>query len=193
MDRARYGTDPPVKAGLRIAGAAATLALLSACVPQPGREQVSRVPAFVPKAPPPPLPPPPVALAADWQDWPVTPGTWSYTRDAGGSTARYGTGLWLRCEMATRSVAIGRDGVVVGTPDGSAMMTLRTSYGPLQWPAQPLRSDRRGIEAVRSASDVGLDWIAFSRGRFTVELRGLPPLVVPNWAEAARVIEDCRG
>jgi len=188
MDRPRHGADPPVNSGMRI-GLGATLVLLSACVPQPGREPGSRAPAFVP-APPPPAPP--VALGPDWQDWPVTPGTWSYARDAGGSIARYTGGAWLRCDVATHGLALGRDGAA-NTPDGSAMMMLRTSYGLLQWPAQPVRGDRPATQAVRSASDTGLDWIAFSRGRFTVELPGAPPLVVPNWAEAARVIEDCRG
>jgi hypothetical protein len=162
-----------------------SLAALAACVPQP-KVAVSPVPAA-----PPPAPPPPVAPATDWQDWPVTPGNWSYAREAGGSTARF-AGLWLRCDMTTRNVTIGRD-AVVDTTDGSGMMTLRTSYGVLQWPAQRVVASNPATVAARAASDTGLDWIAFSRGRFTVELPGSQPLVVPVWAEPARVIEDCRS
>jgi hypothetical protein len=158
-----------------------SLAALAACVPQP-KVAVRPVPAAPPPAPP------PVAQATDWQDWPVTPGSWTYARQAGGSTARF-TGLWLRCDMATRNVTIGRDAVV----DGSGMMTLRTSYGVLQWPAQRVVASNPATVAARAASDSGLDWIAFSRGRFTVELPGSQPLVVPVWAEPVRVIEDCRS
>jgi hypothetical protein len=163
-----------------------TVAALAACVPQP-KVAVRPVPA----TPPPARPAPPVALASDWQDWPVTPGSWTYARQAGGSTARF-TGLWLRCDMATRNVTIGRD-AVVDTTDGSGMMTLRTSYGVLQWPAQRVVASNPATVAARAASDAGLDWIVFSRGRFTVELPGSPPLVVPVWAEPVRVIEDCRS
>jgi hypothetical protein len=38
-----------------------------------------------------------------------------------------------------------------------------------------------------------LDAIAFSRGRFAIEVGGLSPLAIPNWNEISRVVEDCRG
>ena len=44
-----------------------------------------------------------------------------------------------------------------------------------------------------AASDPQLDAIAFSRGRFFVSLNGTSDLVIPDWPEFARVIEDCRG
>jgi hypothetical protein len=34
--------------------------------------------------------------------------------------------------------------------------------------------------------------MAYSRGRFAVEINGLPTLYLPSWAEVGRVIEDCR-
>ena len=37
-----------------------------------------------------------------------------------------------------------------------------------------------------------LDAMAFSRGRFAVEVAGAPTLYVPAWPEVSRVIEDCR-
>lgn len=98
---------------------------------------------------------------------------------------------WVRCDLGARSVAVGR--ATGGTPEGSAMMTIRTSFSTLQWPAQPAADASRGWEAVRGSGDAGLDQIAFSRGRFTIELPGAPPLVLPTWAEPVRVIEDCRG
>lgn len=170
--------------GVRLSGLLALA--LAACVPKPAVQPVRQLPAT-----PPPAPSPPVALAPDWQDWPLTPGNWSYAREAGGSTARF-AGLWLRCDLSSRNVTIGRDGAAA-TADGSAMMTVRTSYGVLQWPAQRVGADRPATVAGRSASDAGLDWIGFSRGRFSVEIPGSPPLVAPSWAEPARVIEDCRS
>ena len=43
-----------------------------------------------------------------------------------------------------------------------------------------------------SPHDPILDAIAFSRGRFMVAVTGGPRLILPAWAEVARVIEDCR-
>ena len=43
------------------------------------------------------------------------------------------------------------------------------------------------------AYDPLLDAIVSSRGRIGVSVSGQPALVVPAWAEAARVIEDCRS
>ena len=42
------------------------------------------------------------------------------------------------------------------------------------------------------ARDPLLDAMAFSRGRFAVEVSGGPTLVVPAYPEVTRVIEDCR-
>ncbi len=44
-----------------------------------------------------------------------------------------------------------------------------------------------------AATDPLLDAMAFSRGRFTVEVPGTTALVLPSHAEVGRVIEDCRG
>ena len=37
-----------------------------------------------------------------------------------------------------------------------------------------------------------LDAMAFSRGRFAIDVNGLPSLYLPAWPEVGRVIEDCR-
>ena len=44
-----------------------------------------------------------------------------------------------------------------------------------------------------AAADPLLDAIASSRGRIGFTVTGQPSLVVPAWAEAPRVIEDCRA
>jgi hypothetical protein len=133
-------------------------------------------------APPPPTtlaPPAPAAAPVDWRDQPLTPGNWRYLTDEQGSSANYGA-LTLRCLRATRTITIGR------TDATASRLTIQTSYARRDVPAA------QGMASL-SATDPLLDQIAFSRGRFTVEADGLPILVLPSWAEPARVIEDCRS
>ncbi len=125
---------------------------------------------------PAPAPPP-----ADWRDLPLTPGSWVYASQAAGSQASFGasaSGFTVRCDTASRQIILTREGATAGT------MTIRTSFGARSF-ATP--SARMG------ARDPILDSIAFSRGRFTVQVPGSPMLVIPSWPEPARVIEDCRA
>lgn len=48
------------------------------------------------------------------------------------------------------------------------------------------------IVARIPARDPLLDAMAFSRGRFAVEVSALPTLYVPAYPEVTRAIEDCR-
>lgn len=41
--------------------------------------------------------------------------------------------------------------------------------------------------------DAILDAMAFSRGRILLETDGNPPIILPAWAEIARIVEDCRN
>jgi len=52
--------------------------------------------------------------------------------------------------------------------------------------------DGGSVAAVLPARDPLLDAMAFSKGRFAVEVAGLPTLYLPSWIEVSRVIEDCR-
>jgi hypothetical protein len=143
-------------------------------------------PAKAPPAPPPapkPVAPAPAAPAStDWRDIPETPGRWAYSRDTASSAATFTeTGgvadFVLRCELASHAITLTRTGA-------TGAITLTTSYSATTWPASPVRLN---------AADGVLDRIAFTRGRFTVESAGTTKLVLPAWAEPARVIEDCRG
>lgn len=159
--------------GRGLGGAAAAALLLSGCAgAPPPAPAVAPAPPRVAPAPP----PPPPRAAPDWRDLPLTPGEWTYSGDgAGGPAAAFaGAALLLRCDPARREVALVRTGA-------AGPLTVRTSYGAAS------------VAAALPAADPRLDEIAFSRGRFTVEAEGLPTLVVPAWAEPARVIEDCRG
>ncbi|HEY0270585.1 MAG TPA: hypothetical protein VGC10_06320 [Sphingomonas sp.] len=171
----------------------ATMMALASCVPAPRG----------PVAPPPARPaPPPAAISSavppriDWRDVPLTPGRWLWRRDAGGASfSQYGMPgaaalLSLRCDAGRRVVAIARAGSLGG---GAATMTVTTSFGAFALPARDGVRDVGGIVGELPVNDPRLDQLAFSRGRFLVDLPGRPRLVVPAWPEAARVIEDCRG
>ncbi len=168
----------------------AGLAVVGGCV-APRTPPPARPPAATPAPAPAPGPP---ALSRDWRDWPAAPGTWLYRPDPGGSRATFGPAnegarLTLRCDLASRSVTLSLAGAAGAA---GAMMMVRTSSADLRWPVSPDPASVQ-LAATRAAADTGLDAIAFSRGRFVVEVPGTPPLVVPVWAEVARVIEDCRG
>jgi hypothetical protein len=163
---------------------------LAACVGPPAVAPVQpERPA--PVAPPAPAPQP----TGDWTVRPLLAGDWSYRPEQSGSVALFGSAagaatLSFRCQLATHRIIISRQGAMV---PASGQMIIRTSFGTLQWPAASNAAAQPDSVAIRAAGDAGLDQVAFSRGRFAVEIAGLPMLVVPAWPEVARVIEDCRG
>ncbi|MCW1384010.1 hypothetical protein OLX02_14400 [Novosphingobium sp. KCTC 2891] len=141
-------------------------------------------------APPPPSPPPP----RDWRDAAQTPGTWSYGPIPGGSMARFGAAgaeplVSLRCDTAARTVTVLRAGAAASPVP--ATITTSSESRPLS--ASPLAGAAAPVVAIPfAANDRLLDAMAFSRGRFVVDVNGLPTLYLPAWAEVGRVVEDCR-
>lgn len=137
-----------------------------------------------------PVPPAPKP-AADWRDAPIAPGDWRWSSEGGHSTARFaGNALVLRCNRSNASITIQRPG---GNGDGADVaMTISTTSTGRPVLAKALASNPPAIAATLGARDSLLDAIAFSRGRFAVNVAGLPPLYVPSWPEVSRVIEDCR-
>ena len=94
----------------------------------------------------------------------------------------------LTCDLPHRMVLLARTG---DAPVGAAM-TVRTTFN-LRALTSDSAAPRPGWIAVRMAArDPLLDAIAFSRGRFSLEVAGLAPLYLPSWPELSRVIEDCR-
>lgn len=174
MSRSVNGGIAAVRARAGIG--AGLLVLLAGCaaadksappVPAP----TARLPAPKP-APPPPAPP---AVPATWIDAPLSVGDWTYKVEVSGSAAAFrGSALVVRCDPARREVTLILQGA-------TGPLTVQTTYG------------RTSFAGPLAASDPRLDEIAFSRGRFAVEAAGASRLVVPAWAEPARVIEDCRG
>jgi hypothetical protein len=168
------------------------VATAAACVPKrdasppPPQEQ----PVQVQRPRPMPPPPPP---RADWRDIPLTPGNWVYRNEGAASQALFGptnreASFIVRCDRARRQVVLSREGITSGN-----MMTIRTTSGARNFPLSVQAEPLPYVSASLDPSDRFLDSMAFSRGRVTVEVPGAPLLVIPSWAEPARVIEDCRG
>ncbi len=170
--------------------ALATILTLSACVER--------------KAPPPAPPPrpvpviqaaPPPPLASNWEDWPRSPGDWSYRRDARGSVAMFGpagmnASFVARCDTVGRRIFLSRPG---NFADGvTGVMTIRTSTALKTYPASNSNETPPYIAAELAPGDAHLDAMAFSRGKFLIVVKGATDLVIPPWPELARVIEDCR-
>ena len=181
-------------AALAIASAIA----VAACVPQ-AEEDTAPVSTPTPTPTPAPAPPQVVTPTYDnWMDAPVTPGTWQYGRDPDSAIASFGpagesevqANFLMHCDFGTRQVSLARRGA--SAPTGEAPMRVRTETQDRVLNVVPVPGDR-GIVWVRlSANDNLLDAMAYSRGRFAVEVEGMTPLYVPAWPEVTRIIEDCR-
>ena len=176
--------------------AIALIVLLASCVAAPGPAPVRPAPARPGPVPVPrPLPPAvPAAPGADWNDWPYTPGDWRYARMGGGTVARFSGGqvlAELRCDPTTRLLTLARFG---GAAAGGALTVRTTTLSRVLPTDLTTAADGAATSTSRlGASDPLLDAIAFSRGRFVIDQKGAPPLVLPPYAEIGRVIEDCRG
>lgn len=138
-----------------------------------------------------PAPPPPAPVAADWRDWPVTPGVWRYGRDARGSVAMYGrvdadAVAVLRCDSRLGRLFLSVPGAAPGT------LVVRTSSTARSIAVAVTGGTPSYLAATLAPADPLLDAMAFSRGRFALALIGSPPLVLPAWGEVGRVVEDCR-
>jgi hypothetical protein len=167
--------------------AALTVLALAACVPPP---EPTPAPSPTPTPAPVPTPTPtPQPFAGHWLDAPATPGDWTY-RDGLASFGQPGAQplLTLRCDQPGGAVEIVR----AGSAAAALQMRLLTEFQDRALDAMPARSDPATIVARVPARDPLLDAMAFSKGRFAVEITGLQTLYVPSWAEVTRVIEDCR-
>ena len=168
----------------------AGIAFLSACA-APRKPEPVALPA--------PPQPRPVATAvpaqppADWRDAALTPGTWSYEPGTAGSSASFGTEVAgplasLRCDRAAGRIALAR----AGAAPGPLPLTITTSTATRAFTATPVASAMPELALALTPRDPVLDAMAFSRGRFVIEVAGLPTLYLPAWPELARVIKDCR-
>jgi hypothetical protein len=171
-----------------IAAAVASLAAASCSAPQP-----APTPAPPVARPAPPRPAPlPAPVVKDWVDAPQSPGTWTYRRSGDRSTLSFGAAggpsqFDLVC-LDARSMGLVRHGAT-----GAQPMTIRTETATrtLATVFEAAGADPTA-NATLAPRDSLLDAMAFSKGRFAVEVPGTPALYLPSWAEVTRVIEDCR-
>lgn len=174
-----------------------TLAL-AACVPSakapPAPVPVAR-PAPAPTPTPTPAPAPVIQapVSDNWMDAPATPGDWRYQSGAAGPLAVFiGAGgkgdFLLTCNRAGGKVDLWRAGTSL-TP---IAMTIRTETATRSLRAVQAEDTNPYLTAALDPRDPLLDAMALSKGRFAIEVDGLPTLYLPSWAEVTRVIEDCR-
>ena len=180
--------------------------LVSACVPA-----LAPAPPTVVAPPPPaapraaalrPAPPPP---RADWRNAPQSGGTWKWGMDGEQSVARFGEPgaeplATLSCEPATRSVTLrlagnrsqnsGQLQSPVAAVSGDTTLIVTTTGARQMFTAAADAGGGGGVTLV--PRDRILDAMAFSRGRFMLEMPGASTLYLPSWPELSRVIEDCR-
>ncbi|HMP55028.1 MAG TPA: hypothetical protein PKD92_00445, partial [Novosphingobium sp.] len=114
---------------------------------------------------------------------------WTWAMSGNQSVARFAGGeLSLVCDRAARAVTLLRRGEAQGSVPATILTTIRNA----NLSAVPLDRLPPHVAITFAPDDPVLDAIAFSRGRFAVEVLGLPTLIAPSWPEVSRVIEDCR-
>ena len=120
------------------------------------------------------------------------PGSWRYAPAIDGSDAVFANAagnpqLIVHCTRATRRITI-------STPASAAAPSVNVWTSSLERSVAAAFNPASGRLAIDFANyDPLLDAIASSRGRVGFTIGVQPPLVVPAWAEPARVIEDCRA
>ena len=119
-------------------------------------------------------------------------GNWTYAPTTDGSEAVFANAsgiaqLWIQCSRATRRVSISKPASAA-----APLMSIWTS-SQTRSAAASFNPATGRLTVVLDASDPLLDALSNSRGRLGFTVSPQPSLVVPAWAEAARVVEDCRG
>jgi len=178
----------------RIAVSFAALLVLGGCVAE---RKVAPTPAPSPILRPLAPLPPVVAPPADWRDAEFTQGDWNHRTDAAGSVASYGQVggeplLALRCERMSDRAASRIVLIRAGAESGQVPLSVITTSTARAFTATPQDGPAPSLSVTLSPREPILDAVAFSRGRWAVEVPGLPTLTLPAWPEVARVIEDCR-
>jgi hypothetical protein len=170
------------------------LVAAGSCAPPQPAPRPAPVPLPTPPPRPTPTPTAAPAPAAEWRDWPLTPGTWAYRQDVRGSIALFGrpgedADVTLRCDRQRGRIYLSRRSAAAA----AVPLTIRTSSDLRRLSALPTGGEQPYVAVELGVRDPLLDAIGFSRGRFAIETGGMPALVLPPWPEILRVAEDCRG
>src|SRR5690242_10623323 len=119
-------------------------------------------------------------------------GTWAYVATSDGSEANFTNAsaavqLTVHCTRATRRVSISKAATAAAPSlnvwTSSLTRSVPSAFNPT--------TGRLTIDLANY--DPLLDALATSRGRIGFSVGTDPALVVPAWAEIARVVEDCRA
>lgn len=119
-------------------------------------------------------------------------GAWTYAATNDGSEARFVdpsaiAQLIVHCTRSTRQVSISKPAsapsAFLNIWTSSQQRSVASAFNPA---AARLTIDFQPYDTL-------LDAISTSRGRIGVSVGAQPPLVVPQWPQVARVIEDCRA
>ena len=165
------------------------MALASCSPPPPPKRPMPVAPQPRPDPRPAPRPLPAPQPQINWRDAPLTPGTWRWAMEGNRSVARFADSqLALVCDRAAGTVTLLRQGS--GADHVPVTVLTGTQVRPIS--GTPLAGEPPCVGAVLNPRDNLLDAMALSRGRFSVEVAGLPTLYVPSWSEVTRVVEDCR-
>lgn len=168
---------------------------LAACASGPQNAPTAPPPS-VPQPPPARPVPPPQAVPTNWGDAWASNGDWVYRQDDRGSIALFGEAgkdaeFMLRCDKDRRRIFMSRR---IFMDNGQTLaMEIRTSAALKRFSLRPTGSKPPYVAVELDPREPHLDAMAFSRGKFLVSMEGAPNLIVPNWAEVGRVVEDCRG
>lgn len=176
----------------------ASLPLLSSCsapeAKQSAQPKISQTTIAQP-APTAAVKPAPALVqpTGEWINWPITAGDWVYRQDDRGSIALFGRAgqdalLTVRCMANSKEIFISR----AGSPDNGSQFTIRTSHKLKSYPAANNGASPIYAVASLNANDDMLDALAYTRGRFAIEVDGLLSIAVPSWSEIVRVVQDCR-
>lgn len=169
---------------------------------QGGTPSVQPKPQPLPTPAPRPAPPPPQPAPradASWRDLQQTSGAWTYAAEPTGSVVRFGqpgagSQVLIRCDRSRPAIVLQR----AGFGSMAVPATITTSSTQRRLTATPAAAGSAQNAAIPfeiafNVRDPLLDAIAFSRGRFMLEMGGAQTLVLPVWSELGRVIEDCRA
>jgi len=179
-------------------GTAALIGALAvtACIPPSPQPTPAPTPSPVAQPAPAPVQPaaPVAAEAPNWADNLATPGDWTYSSRSGVPMATFGTAgqsalFAMQCNRSSRSIALGR----LSNAGDPRTMRIRTETADRDLRAEPQAGSAASIVSANiPANDPFLDAMAFSKGRFAVQVAGEPTLFIPAWPEVTRVIEECR-
>lgn len=137
--------------------------------------------------------------AQAWRAVPLTEGSWRYQNIDNAATALFSRSdntpiIAISCDLTRRDIWITR---ALSQPSQTALpsdmlMHITTDTSSVILIAHRELKPFQGTSARLDPMDSLLDSIAFSVGRFAVEMPDQDALYLPAWAEIARVIEDCR-